>query len=69
MKFAIARGEKIDEIPNLKEYLSEIVKSMKAKKTLRGIPINNAKAHNSRGGNNSNKFYALADLDDGYDSK
>ena len=49
--------------------MSEIVKSMKAKKTLKGIPINNAKAHNSRGGNNSNKFYALADLDDGYDSK
>lgn len=42
---------------------------MKAKKTLRGVPINNAKNSAARGGNNSNKFYALADLDDGYDSK
>lgn len=39
LKFAILRGEKIDEIPNLKEYLMDQVKSLKAKKTLRGIPI------------------------------
>ena len=68
LKFALGRGEKIDEIPNLKEYLADQVKSMKAKKTLRGIPIDKSKQNGGRGGNNSNKFYGFAELDDGNDS-
>lgn len=68
LKFAILRGEKIDEIPNLKEYLAEQVKQMKSKKTVRGIPIDKKAQNGGRGGNNSNKFYAFAELDDGNDS-
>ena len=67
MKFAISRGEKIDEIPNLKEYLQDQIKTMKAKKNVRGVPIDKAK-NNGRGGNNSNKFYAFSELDDGNDT-
>eukprot|EP00347_Sterkiella_histriomuscorum_P015203 403357921 len=68
LKFAILRGVKIDEIPNLKEYLGEQVKQMKAKKTVRGIPIAKKTQNGGRGGNNSNKFYAFAELDNGNES-
>ena len=37
LKFAINRGDKIDQIPNLKEWLQEQVKAQKNKKNLKGI--------------------------------
>jgi hypothetical protein len=68
LKFAINRGVKIEEIPNIKEFLADQVKMMKAKKNVRGVPIDKTKANGGRGGNNSNKFYAFHELDDGNDS-
>ena len=64
LKFAIKRGEKIDEIPNLKAWLEDQVKMAKARRNVKNIISEaGAKAKKndkySRGKNNSNKFYAF----------
>ncbi len=64
LKFAILRGVNIDEIPNLKEYLSEQVKAQKVNKRTKGVMLDAKKTNGGRGGNNSNKFYAFYELDD-----
>jgi hypothetical protein len=62
LKFALKRGIKIDEIPNLKAYLEEQVMIAKANKNVKNVLTDAAvKAKKNdkyaRGNNNSNKFY------------
>lgn len=62
LKFALKRGVKLDEIPNLKAYLEEQVLIAKARKNVKSVLSDAAaKAKKTdkygRGNNNSNKFY------------
>jgi hypothetical protein len=64
LKFALKRGVKIEEIPNLKAYLEEQVMIAKARKNVKQVMSDAAaKAKKSdkygRGNNNSNKFYVF----------
>ena len=59
LKFAIQRGEDIDKIPNLKEFLGQQVKMIKQKKHVREVNYDIKGTKYDRGGNNSNKFYAF----------
>lgn len=61
----MARGDDIDQIPNLKEYLAMQVKSFKQKKHLKEISYGIKTTKYDRGGNNSNKFYAFTEMEDG----
>lgn len=68
LKFALKRGVKIEEIPNLKLWLEEQVKLARARKNVRNISEAGLKAKKNdkyaRGNNNSNKFYAFTQFDD-----
>lgn len=65
MKFALQRGVDLSQVGDIKAFLADQIKGFKAKKNVRGIPMQGAgNAHNGgRGGNNSNKFYAFHELD------
>ena len=68
LKFALKRGVKIEEIPNLKAWLEEQVKLARARKNVRNISEAGLKANKNdkyaRGNNNSNKFYAFTQFGD-----
>ena len=69
LKFAIKRGEKIDEIPNLKAWLEDQVKIAKIRKNVKNvISDSGAKVKKNdkynRGKNNSNKFYAFTQFNE-----
>jgi hypothetical protein len=69
LKFALKRGVKIEDIPNLKAYLEEQVMLSKARKNVKSILSDaaiKAKKNDkySRGNNNSNKFYAFTQFDE-----
>lgn len=69
LKFAIKRGIKLDEIPNLKGWLEDQVKIAKARRGIKNIVSDaGAKAKKNdkynRGKNNSNKFYAFTQFDE-----
>ena len=68
LKFAIKRGVKIDDIPNLKLWLEEQVKLSRARKNVKNISEAGLKAKKNdkyaRGNNNSNKFYAFTQIDE-----
>ena len=65
LKFAIKRGEKIDEIPNLKEWLAAQVEVFKASSTVKKVKAEKKNDKYNRGNNNSNKFYAFTQIEDG----
>ncbi len=71
LKFALKRGVNIEEIPNLKAYLEEQVKIQGIRKHVKGIIMSDQGAKDkkkdkyARGKNNSNKFYAFTQLEEG----